>query len=55
MSGSQQHEAMFASPDGMLCYLEIDKDQIVDYVMTRLGKSEAAFKLAMRANLRGAD
>lgn len=55
MSGSQNHEAMFASPDGMLCYLEIDKDQIVDYVMTRLGKSEAAFKLAMRANLRGAD
>lgn len=39
----------------MICVLEIDKDMLVDYVMTRLGKSEAAFKLAMRANLRGGE
>jgi len=39
----------------MICTLDIDKDTVVDYVMTRLGKADAAFKLAMRANLRGAD
>lgn len=55
MSHSQKHESIFASPDGMICCLEINKDLIVDYMMTRLGKPDAAFKLAMRANLRGAD
>jgi clathrin heavy chain len=51
----QHAECLFAAADGMICRLDIDKNLIVDYMMSRLGKSEAAFKLAMRANLRGAD
>lgn len=48
-------EMVLAATDGNVYKLEIDENQIVDFIMSRLGKSDAAFKLAMRANLRGAD
>lgn len=44
-----------ATIEGNIYQLNIDPDSIVDYVLQRLGKPDAAFKLAIRANLRGAD
>ncbi|CAL6082010.1 Clathrin_heavy chain [Hexamita inflata] len=55
VSGASQGELVIASADGNLMKLDISADMIVDYIMSRLGKAEAAFHLAMRANLRGAD
>lgn len=48
-------EVVLAATDGYVYKLDIDENQIVDFIMSRLGKSDAAFKLAMRANLKGAD
>jgi len=55
MSGAQDGEFTVAGSDGCVYKLTIDQDTIVDYLMARLGKPDAAFRLAMRANLRGAD
>lgn len=52
--GSNESLVM-ATVEGNIYKLQIDENTIVDYILQRLGKADVAFKLAIRANLRGAD
>lgn len=53
--GSDKNSLVMATMDANIYQLKIDENLIVDYILQRLGKPDVAFKLAVRANLRGAD